>query len=173
MDNCDFKSCRRDQFHLFILFHNMALCYQKMSLLEECAQCIEYAFENLPLSSINLEEKSISYRMKKIFIIGKLKLQYCAILSQINRHKDAMKEAREGTKIGHQLIEDMYELCHFQVQREKIDNAYNDQIIYTANIGNKRESNFFKSRNTSLSSYLTQKEAYLGYGSFNSSIKAF
>ena len=30
MDVIDFKSCRRDKFHLFVMFHNMALCYQKM-----------------------------------------------------------------------------------------------------------------------------------------------
>lgn len=45
MDAIDFTSCRRDMFHLFIMFHNMALCYQKMQMLEECAQCIEHAFE--------------------------------------------------------------------------------------------------------------------------------
>jgi hypothetical protein len=61
-------------YHLFVMFHNMALCYQKMQMLEECAQCIEHAFEQLPLSLLNLEEKSISNRMRKIFIIGKLKL---------------------------------------------------------------------------------------------------
>ena len=27
MDVIDFKSCRRDKFHLFVMFHNMALCY--------------------------------------------------------------------------------------------------------------------------------------------------
>ena len=27
MDAIDFTSCRRDMFHLFIMFHNMALCY--------------------------------------------------------------------------------------------------------------------------------------------------
>jgi hypothetical protein len=41
MDVVDFNLCRRDKFHLFILFHNMALCYQKMQMLDECAQCIE------------------------------------------------------------------------------------------------------------------------------------
>jgi len=29
MDVVDFNLCRRDKFNLFILFHNMALCYQK------------------------------------------------------------------------------------------------------------------------------------------------
>ena len=37
MDVVDFNNCRRDRFNLFILFHNMALCYQKMQMLEECA----------------------------------------------------------------------------------------------------------------------------------------
>lgn len=27
MDVIDFTSCRRDKYHLFIMFHNMALCY--------------------------------------------------------------------------------------------------------------------------------------------------
>jgi hypothetical protein len=30
MDAIDFTHCRRDLYHLFIMFHNMALCYQKM-----------------------------------------------------------------------------------------------------------------------------------------------
>ena len=30
MDAIDFSGCRRDLYHLFIMFHNMALCYQKM-----------------------------------------------------------------------------------------------------------------------------------------------
>ena len=41
MDVIDFKACRRDKYHLFIMFHNMALCYQKMQMLEECASCID------------------------------------------------------------------------------------------------------------------------------------
>ena len=53
MDAIDFQSCRRDMYHLFIMFHNMALCYQKMQMLEECAQCIEHAFDHLPTSLIN------------------------------------------------------------------------------------------------------------------------
>lgn len=126
MDAIDFQSCRRDMYHLFIMFHNMALCYQKLQMLEECAQCIEHAFDHLPLTLINLEEKSISYRMRKIFIIGKLKLQYCAILSQIHRHKDALEQAREGVKVCHQMVNDMYQLCQFYVKREKLNNAYVD-----------------------------------------------
>ena len=56
MDVIDFKACRRDKYHLFIMFHNMALCYQKMQMLEECASCIDQALEQLPVDGINLEE---------------------------------------------------------------------------------------------------------------------
>ena len=108
MDSIDLTICKRDVYHVFIMFHNMALCYQKMQMLEECAQCIEHAFEHMPMELLNLEEKSISNRMRKIFTLGKLKLQYCAILSQIHRHKDALTQAREGVKLCHQLINDMY-----------------------------------------------------------------
>jgi hypothetical protein len=124
MDAIDLTVCKRDVYHVFIMFHNMALCYQKMQLLEECAQCIEHAFEHMPIALLNLEEKSISNRMRKVFIIGKLKLQYCAILSQIHRHKDALEQAREGVKVCHQMVNDMYQLCKFYVNREKINHHF-------------------------------------------------
>lgn len=74
MDVIDFKACRRDKYHLFIMFHNMALCYQKMQMLEECASCIDQALEQLPVDGINLEEQSISNRMRKLVIITRLKM---------------------------------------------------------------------------------------------------
>lgn len=54
MDVVEFNICRRDKFNLFILFHNMALCYQKMQMLDECAQCIEQALDFLPIDQFNL-----------------------------------------------------------------------------------------------------------------------
>lgn len=48
MDVVDFTKCRRDKYQLFVMFHNMALCYQKMMMLEECASCIDQALEQLP-----------------------------------------------------------------------------------------------------------------------------
>ena len=76
--------------------------------------------------------------MRKIFIIGKLKLQYCAILSQIHRHKDALDQAREGVKVCHQMVNDMHQLCQFYVQREKLNNAYVDNV---KNVDSQNNSN--------------------------------
>ena len=174
MDAIDFNSCRRDMFHLFIMFHNMALCYQKMQMLEECAQCIEHALEHLPLSLLNLEEKSISNRMRKVFIIGKLKLQYCAILSQIHRHKDALTQARDGVRICHQMVEDMNQLCNFYVKREKINMAYKDtnqeQMENYSSRFDRNKDNQNSSRNRSFSSFLCQQEAYTGFDSLQMSV---
>ena len=39
-----------------MLFHNMALCYQKMQCLEECSSCIEQALDYLPSDEFNVKE---------------------------------------------------------------------------------------------------------------------
>lgn len=91
-----------------------------MQMLEECASCIEQALEQLPSTSINLEEKSISNRMRKLMIISRLQMQFCAILSQIHKHKDALDQAKEAVKLNHLLINDLRELCLFYIKREEI-----------------------------------------------------
>ena len=91
-----------------------------MQMLEECASCIDQALEQLPLELINLDDMSISNRMKKLVIISKLKMQFCAILSQIHRHKDALEQARESVRLNHLLINDLRELCVFYIKREDL-----------------------------------------------------
>lgn len=59
--------------------------------------------------------------MKKLQILCKLKMQYCAILSQIHKHKDAFLQARESVKLSHLLINDLKQLCEFYVKREELD----------------------------------------------------
>ena len=58
--------------------------------------------------------------MRKLVIISRLKMQFCAILSQIHRHKDALEQARESVRLGHLLINDLRELCLFYIRREDI-----------------------------------------------------
>lgn len=50
-------------------------------------------------------------------------MQYCAILSQIHRHKDALYHAKEGVKLSHLLINDLKQLCNFYTKREEIEQS--------------------------------------------------
>lgn len=54
-------------------------------------------------------------------MLCKLRMQYCAILSQIHKHKEALEQARESVRISHQLINDLKQLCSFYVKREEIE----------------------------------------------------
>jgi hypothetical protein len=74
----------------------------------------------MPIDTIRLEENSISNRMRKLCIISRLRMQFCAILSQIHRHKDALEQAKEGVRFSHHLINDLKELCLFYIKREEI-----------------------------------------------------
>lgn len=58
--------------------------------------------------------------MRKLNIISRLQMQFCAILSQIHRHKDALDQAKESVKLNHLLLNDLMELCRFYIKREDI-----------------------------------------------------
>jgi hypothetical protein len=100
----------------------------------------------MPIDAIRLEEKSISNRMRKLVIISRLRMQFCAILSQIHRHKDALEQAREGVRLSHHLINDLKELCLFYIKREDISVSFPNQSIdgnpeYEADSRNKSHFN--------------------------------
>ena len=138
------------------------------------------------MDQINLDEQSISNRMRKLVIITRLKMQFCAILSQIHRHKDALEQAREGVRLGHLLINDPRELCLFYIRREDItsmappnnymssqtEQAYEnlEGKVNSNNMsfqGRKRTASSQAMRNRSFSSFLSQQEAYGAFESLN------
>lgn len=113
-------------------------------------------------------------------------MQFCAILSQIHRHKDALEQAHEGVRLSHLLINDLKELALFYIKREDISVSLPNQSVqgnteYEADSRNKSHFNSNasnvskggksvtkeqgKNRNRSFSSFLSQQEAY---GAFES-----
>lgn len=116
-------------------------------------------------------------------------MQFCAILSQIHKHKDALTQAKEAVKLNHLLINDLRELCLFYIKKEDIslNNPplhFNSQSVqdFEKKTGKKLRNNNFSSnqsyqsgtevtkslpgknnvRNRSFSSFLSQQEAYGG-----------
>lgn len=64
---------RRDRFFAFITYHNMALCFQKLGMLEECKT---YMGETIKLIEGRnfFRDKTISHRMLQLQIQCKLRL---------------------------------------------------------------------------------------------------
>ena len=107
-------------------------------------------------------------------------MQFCAILSQIHRHKDALHQAKESVKINHLLLNDMRELTLFYIKREDISIG-RPGINKYASVDHSKSQAEFKSkgnlhhnqsyqteksaqsksiRNRSFSNYLSQQECY-------------
>lgn len=106
----------RDKYVKFITCNNMAMCFQKLSMLDECTtylkQCLEM-FKN-PLF---MDDHSLASRNRRNRLECKLRLQLCAILSQTQNHTEALTRAKESVKLCHDLFTDLRELCKIYVDK--------------------------------------------------------
>jgi len=94
---------------VFLTMHNMALCFQKLGALEECALCLEASLQTLnsPFLSLKLEgngsEGSFidpAKKLKRLKYECKTHMQVCALLSQLHRHKEALIHAERSVQIA-------------------------------------------------------------------------
>lgn len=96
----------------------MAMCYQKLGILEECSICLEACIDHLDSDYLqkyfsNPEQPSL--RLKMLKYKCKTHMQICALLSQIHKHKEAVFHSNSAIQIAHYLINECKNQCEFYV----------------------------------------------------------
>ena len=151
LDVVDLSGSRRDQFIAFQLFHNMAMCYQKQGQLEECALCLETTLDHLGSDYASEKNQSLAVRIYKLKLEARLRLQFCAILSQLHRHKEALEQAQEGIKIAHLIVRDKISACRFYSKRIDYQETYGtaaEEQQHSSSRGNDRSESQSRSEAT-------------------------
>ena len=96
----------------------MAACYQRMSSLEDCAEMLESCLKNMG-DYASLNERSIAQRMSLMQKECKVRMQLCALLSQLHKHKDALGQAKKSVSIIHLLVKDLKSLCIYYIKKQE------------------------------------------------------
>ena len=80
----------KDRYIVLVTLHNMAMCYQKIGALEECAICLEGCLININSQFLAPKFNSNpAKKLKKLKYECKIHMQICAILSQLHKHLEA------------------------------------------------------------------------------------
>ena len=106
----------------------MALCYQKLGVLEECALSLEKCLTYLQSDYVQefFNDPAIpSLKLKMLKYKCKTHMQICALFSQVHKHKEAAMHANQAIKISHFLVHDSEALCSYYtrelIQRKPIE----------------------------------------------------
>ena len=118
LDQIQAEKIECDQFIFLLTLHNMAMCYQKLGILEECSICLEACIDHLDsdyLQKYFSNPDQPSLRLKMLKYKCKTHMQICALLSQIHKHKEAVFHSNSAIKIGHYLLNECKNQCEFYV----------------------------------------------------------
>lgn len=129
------ENCPRDKYFGYIIFVNMAVCFQKMGSLEECSIALENSLIYMD-SYLSLKDQSIAKRMKLMKQEARIRIQLCALFSQLHQHKDALEQAKLSTKLIHGLIKDLLALCNFYSKKKQVKEkavVFDESILTKAN----------------------------------------
>lgn len=120
------SSNSQDPSTLLLIHHNLAVCCQKCfstyrirtERLEECVENISACIKQIPL--LLKANKSISNEVKMARYVGRLHLQCCAMLSQLDKHEEALEHAKHGAKYMHIGIRHLREIIEMHASKSGV-----------------------------------------------------
>ena len=132
-------NCQRDKYFGYVIFINMAVWFQKMGSLEECSIALENSLVYLTSYS-SLRDQTIARRIKLMQQEARIRIQLCALFSQLHQHKDALEQAKLSTKLIHWLIKDLHSLWDFYTKKKFVKEkaiVYDESILVKSKYNNK------------------------------------
>ena len=90
---------QHDTFVFLLTMHNMALCYQKLGVLDECANCLEQCLVYLNSEYVQdyfNDPMNPSLKLKMLKYKCKTHMQVCALYSQVHKHKEAALHSNQS-----------------------------------------------------------------------------
>lgn len=93
IEQMNLENFKKDRLIIVIIFHNTALCHQMLGNLEEASVFLETAVLNLEILSLMPEFQTPEVKNHSIYLEGLLRMQLCALFSQLHRHREAFYHA--------------------------------------------------------------------------------
>ncbi|KAM3136860.1 hypothetical protein pb186bvf_011119 [Paramecium bursaria] len=115
-------SCGRiiDRNLIVVILYNQACAYQCQWVLEKCSKYLDGVIYNMELA-INEDEADLdnlasshekeSQLVRRYSFLARSYLQYCAILSQLGKHKNALANAKKAAQIMRNLFKVASKFC--------------------------------------------------------------
>mmetsp|Transcript_3324 Transcript_3324/g.6891 ORF Transcript_3324/g.6891 Transcript_3324/m.6891 type:complete len:573 (-) Transcript_3324:20-1738(-) len=144
--------------YVLLTLHNSAYCYQKSGTLEECASYLDACIYNvkdrptlLSFTDMKNSHAILSNCISKRRYECRLRLQLCAILSQLNKHEVALSHAQEAARLSQLVVKETITLClEFANHQKKLLNKSGSKLSDTGS----RSSNDVFRRAFGMAQYL-------------------
>jgi len=92
-----------------------------LGALEEAALFLETAVLNLEILSLMPEFQTPNTRNHIIYLEGLLRMQLCALFSQLHRHREGLYHSQISVRISHYLIRDIFHYSDAMQVRDIIE----------------------------------------------------
>ncbi|CAI2375933.1 unnamed protein product [Moneuplotes crassus] len=122
IEQANVERFKKDRLVIIIIFHNTALCYQMLGSLEDASLFLETCILNLEILSMMPCFQKTEVKSNILSLECILRMQLCALLSQLHRHQEALYHCQIAVRIGHFIFKDLKRYCESLVYRESYAN---------------------------------------------------